>query len=324
MALVCPVYRRAPLQHAACAHLQLKRPKDVKEHLTIRHVRQLYCPTCGRRGFEDEAARDAHRDARQCSAPDGGVVLIEGLNEGQLSRLKKRAKRGDSVEDQWAAIDTICHPGADRLPAAAAFQGDDFEEAIHTMVGQFNGSDAFEQAVYEGVSANDPQQRQMVRAAVEGFLNAFLRHKATVIGDTAPPLVRLSSPNQNSPAVAAAPAAGHRAGAGAGAPAAPIAGNPTPHNPQPETAAGANAHPARGYGGLRFPANDFPVDPALWGLGAMMQAPNAINTNAGGHDDFFGPASRTVNPNDIFDAEIEARLMAYNGRHVSPNGGDQN
>ena len=301
--LVCPLYRRNPLLHAACAHLQLKRPKDVKEHLLVRHPRPPHCPTCGRRGFQDAAARDAHRDAGECSTPEGGVV-IEGLDEGQMEKLKGRVKRGQPIEEQWATIDAICNPDADKLPDAAAFQGDDSEEVIRTMVEHFNKSPAFAQGVFDTVSAHEPHQRQMICAVLEAFIAGYLAHKDTIVDPTAPPLVRLLGPDQSVPAVAVAngaPAAGTHFYGQAAVPNVPTAGSSAA---QLGMIGGLDMHPAV-----------VPADPVPQSFGATMRAPNPINTEAGGYDAFLSFGG-TIDPNEIF--EFEA-VVAFNNHYPSPS-----
>lgn len=142
--LVCPLFRRDPLCYAPCAHLQLKRVKDVKEHLLFRHARPLHS--------------------------EGGVV-IEGLDEEQIQKLQECAKRGKTLEEQWTVVDTVCHPKADKLPAGAAFLGDDYEEVARTMAEHFNKSSI-------ALLPLSPHQRQMVRAGIEGFWSGFSPIKA--------------------------------------------------------------------------------------------------------------------------------------------------
>lgn len=132
--LVCPFYRQDPVVHTLCSHLRLKRIKDVKEHLAIRHADQL--------------------------------------SEEQLRKLKHRARRGEAAELQWTMIHTICYPHAPRPPARSAFQGDAFEEVIGTVAGYFPflAQAAFDCA--SATEAHQKQMVQAgIEGFLGGFLN---------------------------------------------------------------------------------------------------------------------------------------------------------
>ncbi|KAI1121906.1 hypothetical protein F5Y10DRAFT_255337 [Nemania abortiva] len=98
----CPYYLKDSKNHSGCRKYQLKRIRDVKQHLSRRHRRPPYCPCCCNT-FESEVERDEHVRAKQCDARVPPVE-IDGFSADQQIALSKRTNSGQTAEDQWFII----------------------------------------------------------------------------------------------------------------------------------------------------------------------------------------------------------------------------
>ncbi|KXH34410.1 hypothetical protein CSIM01_00321 [Colletotrichum simmondsii] len=101
--LACPFYKEDPLKHLQCLRIELKRIKDVKQHLNRKHRQpSYYCPTCWMI-FDEPTDRDIHISQRGCSLQD--QVNYEGISEGQSRQLTRKVDRRLSEKQQWFSIE---------------------------------------------------------------------------------------------------------------------------------------------------------------------------------------------------------------------------
>jgi hypothetical protein len=105
--LACPFYRYNGMKYMSCSKFQLRRIRDVKQHINRRHRRPLYCLVCGLT-FETSGLWGAHISARTCDPVDR--VEVEGIDEAQMNALARRVNRSLDKEKQWLSIWAILFP----------------------------------------------------------------------------------------------------------------------------------------------------------------------------------------------------------------------
>ncbi|KAK1633492.1 hypothetical protein BDP81DRAFT_494783 [Colletotrichum phormii] len=104
----CPYYKENHLKHLQCLRIELKRMKDVKQHLNRKHRRpSYYCPTCWMI-FDQETDRDLHVAQRGCLGQE--QARYEGISEEQSRQLTRKADRRLSEEQQWFTVWDIVFP----------------------------------------------------------------------------------------------------------------------------------------------------------------------------------------------------------------------
>jgi len=123
--LACPYYKYDGMRYMSCARLRLKRIRDVKQHLSRRHRRPMYCPACGE-VFTDSGHWHAHISARTCDRVDG--VEIHGVTQTQVLALARRVNRSLDPTKQWLSIWSILFP--DAKPPVSPYMANKFEETI--------------------------------------------------------------------------------------------------------------------------------------------------------------------------------------------------
>lgn len=111
LTLACPFSKRDPARHRGCYRYELKRIRDVKQHLRRCHPRAVYCPSCGDT-FQDENIRDAHVRRRTC--PEKPDLNVEGVTEARSRRLGRKSSSKKSQEEQWFDVFEILFPGQPR------------------------------------------------------------------------------------------------------------------------------------------------------------------------------------------------------------------
>ena len=125
----CVFYKSNPLQHVRCLHFQLKRIRDVKQHLSRCHRQpRFYCPICFET-FDDSDLRNAHIRQRMCLTRD--PPNWEGVSEAQGQLLRERVSRSNTPDEQWFTIWEIVFPGAPR--PSSPYLGNAFEETIDRL-----------------------------------------------------------------------------------------------------------------------------------------------------------------------------------------------
>ncbi|KXH65329.1 hypothetical protein CNYM01_00906 [Colletotrichum nymphaeae SA-01] len=124
--LACPFYKEDPLKHLQCLRIELKRIKDVKQHLNRKHRQpSYYCPTCWMI-FDKPTDRDIHISQRGCSLQD--QVNYEGISEDQSRQLTRKVDRRLSEEQQWFSVWDIVFPDVPR--PESAYLGNQIEESM--------------------------------------------------------------------------------------------------------------------------------------------------------------------------------------------------
>ncbi|KAK1957421.1 hypothetical protein LY78DRAFT_554997, partial [Colletotrichum sublineola] len=117
--LACPFGKMSPSKHSGCSRYQLKRIRDVKQHLKRKHTPDDYCRRC-LRIFRDEESLTQHvskPDGFGCQPAPQGKTL-EGLSQRQSRDLSRKSNPEFTDEQQWFAIWDIVFPGKPRPESA--------------------------------------------------------------------------------------------------------------------------------------------------------------------------------------------------------------
>ncbi|KAK1716389.1 hypothetical protein BDP67DRAFT_398358 [Colletotrichum lupini] len=110
----CPFWKNDPDNHRQCYKKVLSQIKYVKSHLYRFHAAPITCPCCGA-AFQDEETRDQHARARRCEVvSEGYITSHEGLSQGRMRQVSKRANPSHSPEEQWFTIWDIVFPSKPR------------------------------------------------------------------------------------------------------------------------------------------------------------------------------------------------------------------
>ncbi|KAK1722259.1 uncharacterized protein BDZ83DRAFT_583410 [Colletotrichum acutatum] len=110
----CPFWKNDPDNHRQCYKKVLSQIKYVKSHLYRFHAAPITCPCCGA-AFQDEETRDQHARARRCEVvSEGYIPSHEGLSQGRMRQVSKRANPSHSPEEQWFTIWDIVFPSKPR------------------------------------------------------------------------------------------------------------------------------------------------------------------------------------------------------------------
>lgn len=104
----CPFGRKDPARYSQCFKYELKRIRDVKQHLRRCHRRPIHCALCGKL-FRDEDTRDIHLREMKCTPKE--LPEIEGMTGSQLAQLTSRCSAKMTEEDQWFVVWDIVFPG---------------------------------------------------------------------------------------------------------------------------------------------------------------------------------------------------------------------
>ncbi|KAF4490937.1 hypothetical protein CGGC5_v000507 [Colletotrichum fructicola Nara gc5] len=91
--LACPFYKSDRGKYQDCLKLQLKRIKDVKQHLNRKHMQPPYCPSCGLE-FDTQERQMKHSRVQLCQIRD--YPRPDGINHDQKETLSARADRNMS------------------------------------------------------------------------------------------------------------------------------------------------------------------------------------------------------------------------------------
>ncbi|KAI0399211.1 hypothetical protein F4802DRAFT_57299 [Xylaria palmicola] len=97
----CPFYARSYKHHMGCRKYELRRIRDVKQHLWRQHLRRPLCARCYET-FDSEEERDEHVRAQQCEVR--APVKIYGVSGDQQRILSRRSNSKHTVEEQWYFI----------------------------------------------------------------------------------------------------------------------------------------------------------------------------------------------------------------------------
>ena len=114
--LACPLYKRNPYKHRDCKRYELRRIKDVKQHIQRRHTNSdVYCKRCflvfSNQAYHDEHIRAAVScEVRTCSSVD----VFNGVSKEQQDMFNHYLSRGKSIKEQWYDMWDILFPGEER------------------------------------------------------------------------------------------------------------------------------------------------------------------------------------------------------------------
>jgi hypothetical protein len=124
--LACPFYKRDPHKYQYCLSYQLRRIKDVKQHVYRKHGRpEFYCSRCFQT-FSSASDRDLHTRPASCHMhPE---PQFDGITTEQKKALAIYVNRGKRLEDQWYDTYEIIFPN--EAKPKSVFVGNYFEEVI--------------------------------------------------------------------------------------------------------------------------------------------------------------------------------------------------
>ncbi|KAH7001127.1 hypothetical protein EDB80DRAFT_85061 [Ilyonectria destructans] len=111
--LACPFYKSNRHKHHDCLKYELRRVKDVKQHIYRKHVQpEFYCSRCFRlfSTFEEKFDHDVHEPLCEGQRPQ----KFDGISEQQRQDLNCSTSRGRSMEEQWFSTWDILFPGQTR------------------------------------------------------------------------------------------------------------------------------------------------------------------------------------------------------------------
>lgn len=128
--LACPFFLRDREKHLDCLHFNLKRAKDVKQHIQRKHRSQ---------NFERDALGSDYQRLLTSGATQTDVRLqlgtcSETMSPAQSSKLSMRNSIGQSEEEQWFKMWEILFPDASvtERPSTAYLESD-VQEIIKTV-----------------------------------------------------------------------------------------------------------------------------------------------------------------------------------------------
>lgn len=131
--LACPFYRDDSQKYGVCQGYDLRRVKDVKQHITRKHQKPgFYCPRCYE-VFPTRDFRDVHLRGLPCSVR--ADPRFDGINDEQKQSLAQCRSRGKTVEEQWYDMWDIIFPGKHR--PRSAYLGNCLEEMIPALRGHW-------------------------------------------------------------------------------------------------------------------------------------------------------------------------------------------
>ncbi|KPM43050.1 hypothetical protein AK830_g3524 [Neonectria ditissima] len=97
--LACPFYMSNRHKYHDCLKYELRRVKDVRQHIYRKHTRpDFYCARCFQK-FSAAEFRDRHTRELRCQRADD--PQFDGISNRQLQLLKSYVSRGRTVEEQW-------------------------------------------------------------------------------------------------------------------------------------------------------------------------------------------------------------------------------
>lgn len=125
--LACPFFKRDRAKHFTCLHFQLKRAKDVKQHILRKH--QFHCPTCFAI-FPDMQKCEEHMDPRVCQPGHWleDYARANSISEAQKLELSSRATIGRTDKEQWFSVWETLFPDVE--PPSDPYLRSEVEEGI--------------------------------------------------------------------------------------------------------------------------------------------------------------------------------------------------
>lgn len=122
----CPLFKRNPQKYgsrSACSGPGWESVHRVKEHLYRSHARLIHCPRCNL-GLASQQDLIGHLSSKDRCEESSGVSnqksnSIEGFDEEQEKKLKKRSQSGLTENEKWIEVYKILFPTDDhsRIPS---------------------------------------------------------------------------------------------------------------------------------------------------------------------------------------------------------------
>lgn len=110
----CPFLKKDPVRWRPCYKHELRRIRDVKQHLRRAHSVTPYCPVCGE-GFADDPTEDRlkrHLRLRECQPK--AFDPPQGITGQQREQLGRRVPATLPEAEQWYTVFDIVFPGHPR------------------------------------------------------------------------------------------------------------------------------------------------------------------------------------------------------------------
>lgn len=135
--LACPFSKLDGNRYHGCLKFELRRPKDVKQHISRKHLSpEFYCARCWQI-FPDRGKQDDHARVAVCAVQP--KPLFEGISDEQKYRLKRSGGRGATPEQQWFDIWDILFPGKQK--PSSIYLGNVMEETLSYIRNRCQGED---------------------------------------------------------------------------------------------------------------------------------------------------------------------------------------
>lgn len=126
----CPFHKLDPDMYRDCRRYELRRVKDVKQHLSRKHIRLSYCTRCYEVFSTAESLEDHLRSVQSCELRNGPPP--SSISKQQWEKLSQQyLSRGKPVEEQWTDIWDILFPG--RQPPRSVYLDNYLEEALSRL-----------------------------------------------------------------------------------------------------------------------------------------------------------------------------------------------
>ncbi|CAH0054973.1 unnamed protein product [Clonostachys solani] len=116
--LACPYAKKDPIKYRSCYSYTLKRPKDVKQHLSRCHQLPIYCARC-KEIFHTEDERNEHLEVDINAMCPVQNIVYDGVTREQKEQLARRVNHRMTLEDQWFSIFKILFPNHRPRPRSA-------------------------------------------------------------------------------------------------------------------------------------------------------------------------------------------------------------
>ncbi|GAW16744.1 hypothetical protein ANO14919_061810 [Xylariales sp. No.14919] len=168
--LSCPFHKKNPQRHQNCSKFNLRRIKDVKQHIYRHHCKPaIYCPRCSQ-DFKYPSERDDHIRKAKCVVKevphDDGII-----SENQRQKLRNYSNRGTSIEEQWMELWKLLFPRTKppRSPHVEAGQA----ELLSCLRGYWD--DNADQIIMQFLSEQEigPMSPALIKRIVDLFWDRF-------------------------------------------------------------------------------------------------------------------------------------------------------
>lgn len=134
--LACPFYKDHPLKYQDCLKYDLRRVKDVKQHIYRKHTKpDFYCARCFKE-FSTAESRDEHTVEPRCIRKEKSQ--FDGISSSQRKLLNSYVDRTQTAQEQWYSIWKVLF--SDKAQPSTCFVGSYFEE-ITSQLREFWGQE---------------------------------------------------------------------------------------------------------------------------------------------------------------------------------------